>query len=183
MNIIEEKKLKFTNAINHLTEQFKQIRTGRANSGLIENLMVESYGSLTPLQQLANISVPDSRSIVIQPWDKNIIKDIEKAIQSSNLGLTPINEGQIIRLPIPQLTEERRKELSKIVHEKSEEARISIRNIREEIWKSLKDQKNDGKISEDEMFKLQKELQKIIDDNNDSIKVLSEKKENEIMTI
>jgi len=183
MTIIDDKKVQFENAIQHLKDELKQIRTGRANSALVENLTIDYYGTKTPLQQLANINIPDSKSIIIQPWDKNSLKDIEKAIHDSPLGLNPINEGNIIRLPIPPLTEERRKELSKIVNEKVEQAKISVRNVREEIWKNIKEQKNDGKISEDDMYGQQKELQKKVEEYNDFIKKIGQEKEKEIMTI
>jgi ribosome recycling factor len=183
MTIIDDKKVQFENAIQHLKDGLKQIRTGRANSALVENLTIDYYGTKTPLQQLANINIPDSKSIIIQPWDKNSLKDIEKAIHDSPLGLNPINEGNIIRLPIPPLTEERRKELSKIVNEKVEQAKISVRNVREEIWKNIKEQKNDGKISEDDMYGQQKELQKKVEEYNDFIKKIGQEKEKEIMTI
>lgn len=183
MSIIEEKKFQFEKAVQHLKNGLKQIRTGRANPALVENLNVEYYGTKTPLQQLSNITTPDPKSILVQPWDKNALKDIERAIQSSSLGLNPVNEGSVIRIPIPPLTEERRTELAKIVHEKVEQAKISIRNVREEIWKTTKDQKNDGQISEDEMFKQQKDLQKIVEEFNEQIKNIGSEKEKEIMTL
>ena len=183
MTIIDDKKIQFENAIQHLKNELKQIRTGRANPVLVVNLSIEYYGTKTPLQQLANINIPDPKSIIIQPWDKNSLKDIEKAIHDSPLGLNPINEGNTIRLPLPPLTEERRKELSKVVNEKVEQAKISIRNVREEIWKNIKEQKNDGKISEDEMYGQQKELQKKVEEHNDIIKKIGQEKEIEIMTI
>ncbi len=183
MTIIDDKKIQFENAIQHLKDELKQIRTGRANPTLVENLSIDYYGTKTPLQQLANINIPDSKSIIIQPWDKNSLKDIEKAIHNSPLGLNPINEGDIIRLPIPPLTEERRRELSKVANEKVEQAKISVRNVREEIWKNIKEQKNDNKISEDDMYGQQKELQKKVEDYNDFIKKIGLEKEKEIMTI
>lgn len=183
MTMIDDKKNQFENAIEHLKNELKQIRTGRANPAIVENLNVEYYGTKTPLQQLASLTIPDSKSIVIQPWDKNSLKDIEKAIHDSPLGLNPINEGNIIRLPIPPLTEERRRELSKIVNEKAEQAKIRIRNVREEIWKNTKAQKNNGQISEDEMYAQQKELQKKVEEYNDIIKKVGQEKEKEIMTI
>lgn len=183
MTIIDDKKFQFENAIQHLKNELKQIRTGRANPTLVENLVIDYYGTKTPLQQLANINIPDPKSIIIQPWDKNSLKEIEKAIHNSPLGLNPINEGNIIRLPIPPLTEERRKELSKIVSEKAEQAKISVRNVREETWKNIKEQKNDDKISEDDMYSQQKELQKKVEEYNNSIKKIGQQKEKEIMTI
>ncbi|MBU0963656.1 ribosome recycling factor [Patescibacteria group bacterium] len=183
MSIIDEKKFQFDQAVSHLKSELNNIRTGRANPVLVENLQVDYYGTRTPLIQLASISVPDAKSIVIQPWDKNTAKDIEKAIHNSQLGLNPVNEGNIIRLPIPPLTEERRKDLSKIVGQKAEEAKVSVRNTREEIWKIIKDQKNKSLITEDDMFTYQKELQEIVDDYNSQLQKLGQEKEKEILTI
>jgi len=182
-SIVDEKKYKFDSAFQHAKNELINIRTGRANPSLVENLLVEYYGVKTPLLQLASISAPDPRSILIQPWDKNALKDIEKALQTSPLGIHPINEGNAIRLPIPALTEDRRKELVKVVHQKIEDAKISNRNIREEIWKHLKEQKTKSEISEDDMYAQQKKLQEIIDDYNKQLNELGEKKETEIMTI
>lgn len=183
MNLIDDKKFKFDSTIKHFKEGLNQIRTGRANPELVENLLIDYYGNKTPLIQLASISTPDARSLLIQPFDKNSIKDIEKAIQNSDLGLNPVNEGNVIRLPIPPLTEERRNDLAKAVHEKSEKAKVSIRNVREEIWKNIKENESSGKITEDDMFDQQKELQKTIDNYNSQIKDISEEKENNIKTI
>lgn len=183
MSIIQAKKPNFEKAVEHLKNELNSIRTGRATPTLVENLIVDYYGTKTPLIQLASISIPDPKSIVIQPWDRNSTKDIEKAIQISSLGINPVNEGTIIRIVIPPLTEERRGELVKLANKKTEEAKISIRNIREEMWKELKNQEKEGKISEDELFLTQKELQKIVDEFNEKIKEISEKKEEEINTI
>lgn len=183
MTILDDKNFKFTDAIEHLKKELTHIRTGRANPSLVENIMVDYYGTKTPLNQMANISVPDPKSLVIQPWDANIIKEIEKAIQNSDLGLNPVNEGNQLRLPIPALTEERRKELAKVVGDKVETSKVTIRNIREEIWKELKEMKNDGKISEDDMFAQQKELQKEVDEKNKELKEIGESKEKEILTL
>lgn len=181
MNLITEKQHLFEDAIKHLKSELIQIRTGRANPALVENLKIDCYGIMTPLNQVANLSAPDPASIVIQPWDKNIIKEIEKSIQTSPLGLNPVNEGNIIRIPITPLTEEKRIEIVKIVSEKVEQAKVSIRNIREDIWKNIKEQKTEGKITEDDLYKYQKELQTIIDDNNERISKIGEEKETDIM--
>ncbi len=183
MNEIKEKKYLFESVIAHLNQELDSVRTGRAHPALVENIMVDYYGIKTPLIQLAAISIPNAKTILIQPWDKNCVKNIEKALQISDLGLNPINEGDKILLPIPALTEERRKELVKIVNQKVEEARVSIRNIREEIWKSIRDQEKTGDISEDEMFRQQKDLQKLVDEFQENIKRINAKKEKEIMTI
>lgn len=183
MDTIEQKTPHFTAAITHLKQELETIRTGRAHPALVENTLIDYYGSKTPLQQLATITIPDARTIFIQPWDKNSIKDIEKAIQASTLGLQPVNEGNAILLPIPSLTEERRKELVKVVHQKAEEARVSIRNAREDIWRTIREQEKAGNISEDDMFRQQKELQKSVEDYQNTIKKLTEQKEKEILTI
>lgn len=182
-SIIENKKGQFEKAIEHLKLELTAIRTGRANPSLVENLLIDYYGVKTPLKQLSSINVPDAHSLLIQPWDKNSIKDIEKGIRASSLDLNPVNEGNAIRLPIPALTEERRRELTKAVRQKTEEAKVSIRNVREEIWKQLKEQKNSGAISEDDMFHSQKELQKMVDQYNAQLVEISTAKENEVMTI
>lgn len=183
MTIIDQKKDQFESAISHFKNELNSIRTGRAHPSLVENLVVDYYNVKTPLLQLATITVPDSKSILIQPWDKNSIKDIEKAVRTSSLGLNPVNEGNVLLLPIPSLTEERRKELVKVLHQKLEEAKVTIRNIREEIWRTIRDQEKQGEISEDDMFRMQKELQKIVDDQQENVKTIAAHKENEIMTI
>jgi ribosome recycling factor len=183
MNILEEKIHFFEAAITHLKTELDSIRTGRAHPALVENIQVDYYGVKTPLLQLASISIPDARSILIQPWDKNSVKDIEKALQASSLGLNPVNEGNALLLPIPALTEERRKEFVGVVHQKLEDAHIAIRNIREDAWRAIRDQEKESIISEDDMFRQQKELQKKVDEYQDTIKKISEQKESEIMTI
>ncbi len=183
MNIIESKKEQFKDAINHLKKELQGIRSGRATPALVDNIMVDYYGTKTPLPQLATISAPDPRSIVIQPWDKNVSSDIEKGIRASSLDINPVNEGDQIRLPIPPLTEERRKELVKTVNQKVEQTKISIRNVREDIGKEIKHQKSEGKISEDDMYAQQKELQRVVDEYNQLIEEIAEKKEKEIMSV
>lgn len=183
MSIVDGKKSKFENAIKHLYQELDSIRTGRANPTIVENLIIDYYGTQTPMQQLATISVPDPSSLVIQPWDKAVIKEVEKAIRDADLGINPVVDGDIIRLPIPPLTEERRKEIAKIVSQKVEEARISIRNVREDIWREIKEKKSGGEITEDDMFSQQKDLQKIVDEYNQKIKKTGDKKESEVMTI
>jgi ribosome recycling factor len=151
---------KMKKAIEHLKGEFGAVRTGRANPGLVEKLMVESYGSKVPLQQLAGISVPEPRLLVINAYDKNNIKAIEKAIQGSDLGVTPSNDGNVVRLTFPQLTEERRKELVKVVKHKAEEGRVAVRNIRRDARKDLEALAKDGDISKDDLERVEKELEK-----------------------
>lgn len=180
---IEQIQPKFNKAIEHLKTQLVTIRSGRATPALVENIKVEAYGTMTPLIELSGITSPEPRLLVISPWDKTIIKEIEKALQAANLGAQPVVDGAIIRLNFPALTEERRRELTKIMNTKLEEAKVAIRNIREESLNHLKNQKSNGDISEDDFFAIQKELQKVVDENNDMIKKLGEDKEKEIMTI
>ena len=151
---------KMKKAIEHLKGEFGAVRTGRANPGLVEKLMVESYGAKVPLQQLAGISVPEPRLLVISAYDKNNIKAIEKAIQGSDLGVMPSNDGNVVRLAFPQLTEERRKELVKVVKHKAEEGRVAVRNIRRDARKDLEALEKDGDISKDDLDRVEKELEK-----------------------
>lgn len=182
-NAVDRKKEEFEKSIEHFVVEIGQIRTGRANSALVENVMVDYYGTKTPLKQIASINVPESRLLVIQPWDKDGLVNIEAAIRDSDLGFNPNNDGQVIRINIPALTEERRKELVKVLNQRSEDARISIRNLREEAWKEIQEMEKEGKISEDEKFLGKDYLQKIVDEYNKKVDEIKEKKEGEIMTI
>ena len=178
MDIINKKQPEFQKVIEHLRSELAGLRTGRASSSLVENIQAEFYGTPTPLMHMAQITIPEPRMIAIQPYDKNSLKDIEKAIQTSNLGINPVNDGTYIRLTIPQMTEERRKEIVKIVSQMAEKARVSVRNTREEVWKEIQ------KITkEDEKLYGKEELQKVVDKYNDEIKKMSETKEKEVMTI
>lgn len=183
IDLITKKEPEFTKVIDHLKHELATLRAGRASAALVEHLEVEYYGTKTSLRQLAQIAIPEPRSITIQPYDKNALKDIEKAIQASNLGITPMNDGTFIRLNIPQMTEERRKELVKVVSQMAEKARVSVRNIREEIWKEIQRQEKDGKISEDDKISGKKDLQEVVDKYNEEIKKLADAKEKEILTI
>lgn len=174
---------KFAKVIEHIQSELSGIRSGRATPALVEHVKIEAYGTMTPLVELASITAPEPKLIVISPWDKSIIKEIEKALQAANLGVNPTVDGVVIRLNFPSLTEERRRELVKVMQQKLEEAKVATRNVREEVLKELKAQKNDGGLSEDAFFAAQKELQKMVDDQNDNIKRLGEQKEQEIMTI
>jgi ribosome recycling factor len=183
LEILDQKQTEFAKTVDHLKSELATLRTGRANSALVENLMVDYYGTPTPLIQIAQISVPEARVIAIQPYDKNALRDIEKAIQTSNIGITPANDGNFVRLNIPPMTEDRRKELVKVVGQMSEKARVSVRNIREEIWKEIQKMEKDGKISEDDKIAGKEELQKVVDKFNEEIKKIVETKEKEVMTI
>ncbi len=176
-------KEKFEPILEHLKHEFVSLRTGRASAGLVEGVMVESYGAKMPLTHIASVNIPDARTIAIQPWDKANLGPIEKAIQASNLGLNPINDGTLIRLNMPQMTEERRKEMVKIVGQLAEKARISVRNIREEILKELKRAEEENRITKDDLEAEKKKLQEEVDGYNEKIKEISESKEKEILTI
>jgi ribosome recycling factor len=172
-----------SNTLEHLKKEFAVLRTGRANPALIEDLMVEAYGTMTPLQQLGSISAPEPRLLVVQPWDASVIKDIEKALSQSSLGVTPVVDGKIIRLPLPAMTEERRIAMSKTVQEKAEEARVRVRGAREEEMKTVKQQEQEGELSEDAAEIEREHIQKSVEDANQKIHALAEEKIEEIMTV
>jgi ribosome recycling factor len=170
-------------AIDALTREYASVRTGRANASLLDAVRVEAYGSLTPINQLASVSVPDPRTIVIQPWDASQMKEIEKGIAKSDLGLTPTNDGKVIRLSLPTLTEERRKQLAKTVSKFAEEARVAIRNARREANDRLKALAKDKKVSEDEERRGHEQIQKATDRFVAKVEELTKKKEHEVMTV
>lgn len=180
---IKNKESEFQKSLEHLKQELATLRTGRANSALVDHLEVEYYGTRTPLMQMAQIAVPEARMITIQPYDKSAMKDIEKAIQASNIGINPTNDGNFIRLVIPAMTEERRKELAKAVAQISEKTRVVIRNIREEIWKDIQKKEKAGELSEDDKTFGKEQLQKLVDKYNEEVKKYAEVKEKEIMTI
>lgn len=169
----------FEKSLEHLISEFAALQIGRASSALVEGINVEAYGSHQPIRNMAQITLPDARSIAITPWDKSIMGNIEKAITNANIGLTPINDGNCVRLNIPPLTEERRKETVKIVHRMAEEAKISIRNARHEALESIKKEE----LSEDEQKRAEKELQEKVDEYNKKVEEHAKKKEHEIMTV
>ncbi len=181
--LIQDKKENFDSAVVHFSEEAAKIRTGRAHPGLVENLSVDYYGTRTPLRQIASISIPEARQILISPWDKGSLVLIEAAIRESDLGLAPGNDGVALRITLPALTEETRKNLVKTLNQKAEEARIAVRNIREEIWKDIQDFEKSGDISEDDKFAGKEELQKVVDEYNQKLEVLRKKKEEEVMTV
>jgi ribosome recycling factor len=169
--------------IEALRKEFSSIRTGRASLALLDGIMVNYYNTLTPLQQLASLSIPESRQMAIQPWDPKTIPDIEKAILKSDLGLTPMNDGKMIRMSIPLLTEERRKQLVKMVKKKAEEAKVAVRNIRRDTNEDLKKLEKEKHISEDEVKKAQDEIQKITDSHITRVDDVLANKEKEIMEV
>ncbi len=170
-------------AVKATKDDFNTVRTGRARPSLVENIMVDYYGTQTPIQQMAKVVAPEARTIVIEPWDKTVIADVERAILKANLGLTPNNDGSVIRINIPQLTEERRKELAKVIREKSEKGRIAIRSIRHEANDELKELENESEISEDDYHRGLDKIQEITDQYIKKIDQLMSDKEEEIMEV
>ena len=181
--IIRNLNPKMKQVTDKLDENLRTLRTGKANSGLVENILVDYYGSKAPLKQMANITTPDPNLIVIQPWDQNSLGDIVLAIQNSEIGLNPTNDGRAIRLVLPPMTAERREELIRSVHKMAEEARVMLRNLREDAWKDVKKLEADKKITEDDRYRAEKELNKLIEDFNLNINKIIEAKEKEIRTI
>ena len=181
--IFEELKENFEKAIHSLEKSFNRVRTGRASLALLDGIKIEYYGVPTPLSQVATLSTPDARLIVISPWDSSIIGNIEKAIQRSDLGLVPISDGKLIRIVIPPLTEERRKELVKVVKKMAEECKVALRNARRDANDQLKSLKKDSEISEDELYAYQDEVQKITDKYSEKTDNILAVKEREIMEI
>jgi ribosome recycling factor len=171
---------KMEKSINLLAQELSKLRTGRASPAIVESIKVEYYGSVLPLNQVATISIPEPRLIVIQPWDKTALGEIEKAIYKSALGLTPNNDGSVIRLSIPPLTTERREELIKLTQKMGEEAKVAIRNIRRDANNEVKREERDKNISEDESFKIQENIQKITDEFIEKVDEILKKKEREI---
>jgi ribosome recycling factor len=170
-------------AVEHTQTEFNSVRTGRASSALLDRVQIDYYGTPTPLKNLATINVPESRLLTVQPFDPTSIKAIEKAIQESDLGLTPANDGKLIRLVIPQLTEERRKELAKVVHRLAEDGRIAVRNVRRDAIQRLKQMVDSGEVGADEEHRGEERVQKLTDDHVHRIDDLLKKKEAEIMEV
>lgn len=179
--LYEETKEKMEKSISSLKKELNRLRTGRASLNLLDGVKADYYGTLTPLNQMATLSIPESRLITIQPWDVSAIKEIEKAILKSNLGLTPSSDGKLIRISIPPLTEERRKEIVKNVGKMCEEHKVGIRNIRRDANEMLKNFKKDGDISEDDAFNSQNQIQKITDEHIKLIDQIYKDKEKEIL--
>ena len=180
-DIYEDTRESMDKTIASLKTELKRVRTGRANLSLLDGIRVDYYGTPTPINQMASLSVPESRLITIQPWDASVIKEIEKALLKSDLGLTPSNDGKIVRIAIPPLTEERRKQLAKSVHKTCEDHKIAIRNIRRDANELLKSLKKDGEIAEDAAFKGQDQVQKITDEFISQIDDIYKEKEKEIL--
>lgn len=180
---IRELKSKFEQVVAKLKEDFAGIRTGRASTGLIENIQVSYYGSTQPLKQMATLTVPDPAHIVVQPWDKNALGDIELAIRNSDTGLSPVNDGSVIRINLPSMTEEHREELIRGITKKGEEARIALRNLRGETWDRIRKMEKDGEITEDDRYSAEKELNDIINDYNKKVEESVSEKEKDLRSI
>ena len=179
--LYEDARDRMAKTIEALKHELNRVRTGRASLSLLDGIRVDYYGTLTALNQMASLSIPESRLIVIQPWDTSVIKEIEKALLKSDLGLTPSSDGKVVRIAIPPLTEERRKQLVKLVYKMSEDHKVAVRNIRRDTNEMLKSFKKDGDISEDEAFKAQDEVQKITDEFIKRIDETIKVKEKEIL--
>ena len=182
-DIIKDAEKKMGSAVGHAREEFAAIRTGRANPAMFNKLMVEYYGTPTPLQQLASFQVPEARTVLIAPFDKSCVNDVEKAIWDSDLGVNPSNDGNVVRCVLPALTEERRKEYIKMAKTKAEEGRIAVRNIRRASNDVVKKQEKDKEISEDEMTRLEKELDQVTRKYVEQIDELLKSKESELLEI
>lgn len=182
MNISDFKE-EFDGTITFFKEDISGLRTGRASSAIVEDISVEAYGTYQTLKSLASISIPDAKTVNIEPWDKSILQAVEKAVRDSGLGLNPVNTGSQVRIFLPELTSERRNELIKVLHQKEEAARIAARKVREDIKEMVKQAEADNEVTEDEKYKLEEELDKTVKEYNDKIKEITEKKEAEINTI
>jgi ribosome recycling factor len=181
--VFDECRDKMRKAVTHLQQEFAGIRTGRATPGLVEKLKVDAYGSELPLQQLAGISVPEPRMLVISPYDKDSMKAIEKAIQASDLGINPSNDGQVVRLVFPALTEDRRKELVKLVKQRAEEGRVAVRNIRRQARHDLEALEKDGDLSKNDLDRAEKDLEKLTHGVIDDVDQMLEHKEQELLEV
>lgn len=182
-NIFKNLEEGFEKSRTYFKNEISTLSVGRATPFLVEDIMTDYYGTPTPIKQISTISIPDARNIVIKPWEKNQLKEIEKAINLAQLGFNPLNNGETIRITVPQPTEERRKDLVKKLHEILEKAKITIRNEREDAMKEIKKLEKEGSIGEDERFTKQEEIQKAVNEANKELEDYSEKKEKEIMTI
>jgi len=180
LNVFEDKMKK---TISVLESEMKSVRAGRANPAILDKVSVEYYGAPSPLPQIANVSVPDARTILIQPWDATILGDVEKAILKSDIGITPNNDGKSIRLNFPPLTEERRKEIVKGIHKKGEDSKVAIRSIRRDAMEDAKTQKKNGEITEDDVKNIEKDIQKLTDNYVKDIDSIIAAKEKEVLEV
>jgi len=183
MELITNAKEQFEKTIEHLKSEITSLRTGRATPALVEDITVEAYGQKQALKALASISVADAKTLTVDPWDKSIIQAVEIAINHSDIGINPVNDGKLIRLPLPELTQERRQDLIKVLHKKLEDARVAIRKNREEVRKSIDAKEKAKEIAEDEKYKLQEDVEKLVKEYNEKIKEIGEEKEKEVTTV
>lgn len=183
MSEMKEFQDKMQKSLDYLAQQFATVRAGRANAGVLDQIQVDYYGVPTPIQQVGSVSSPDPRTLLIQPWDGSVLKDIERAILASELGINPQNDGKSIRLTFPQLTEERRKELAKQVRKYGEESKVAVRNIRRDAMDKFKKQQKASEITEDDYKGLEKDLQKLTDDFIKKVDEMTDKKEKELFEL
>jgi len=183
VEVIVAAKEKMSKVEDNLNRELGQIRAGRANASLLDRIKVEYYGAATPINQVASIQVPEARVLMLTPFDKSALKDLEKALNSSDLGLTPMNDGNVIRLIIPQLTEERRKELAKEVKEVAENSKIAVRNVRHDAMNNVKKQEKNGELTEDDRHDLERDVQKVTDDTIKKIDKIVVEKEKELLEV
>jgi ribosome recycling factor len=181
--LIQDARKRMDASVDHTRTEFNTVRTGRASAALLDRVNIDYYGTATPLKQLATINVPEPRMLTIQPFDPSSIKQIEKTIQESDLGLTPSNDGKVIRLPIPQLTEERRKELVKVVRHMAEEGRVAVRNVRRDVMHHLKELVDKGEAGKDDEHRAEDRVQKLTDEHTQKIDELLKRKEAEILEV
>ena len=181
--ILENHRSEFESTVNHFKEELASVRTGRATPALVENILIEAYGTKTPLRQLASINTPDSRTLMVDPWDKSVIKEIEKDLNEASLGFSVTNEGKNLRLTIATLTEETRNDLIKALNQKAENTRKNVRGLRDKIKEEIQEAEKDKEITEDDRYKLQKDLDELTNSYNVKIKEMVEKKEIEVKTI
>lgn len=180
---INDFKSDFNKAIEFFKNDIAGLRTGRASTAIVEDIIVEAYGARQTLKSVASITVPDPKTVNIDPWDKSLLAAVEKAIRDSTLGINPVNTGSQVRLFLPELTTERRQELIKVLHQKSENARIAVRKLREDIKEMITEAEDNKEIGEDEKYRLQEDLEKMTHEYNEKIKEMGEKKEREIMSV
>lgn len=183
MSIIEDHKELFDKCIEHLKHDISGLRTGRATPALVEDIAVEAYGTKQSLKAVASISVTDAKTLTIEPWDKSILQAVETGIRNSQLGINPVNDGKVLRLPLPELTTERRQELIKVLHQKLEAARIAVRKVREEAKQMIEMMEKEGEMSEDDKYKQVNSLEEMVKEYNEKIKAVGTEKETEVNKI
>ncbi len=181
--LIKDLNTKTAEVLQKLRDEYKNIHTGRANSTLVENIIVSYYGQNTPVKQLAAINIPDANMIVMTPWDTNCLSDLENAIRNSDLGLSPVNDGKSVRVTLPPLTEERRNDMIKMVNKLSEEAKVVVRNLRQDVWNEIKKMEKDGNLTEDDRYIAEKELNELIKKYNEEVDKISQEKEKDLKQI